>query len=226
MLSLNKKILYTTVFLFILSCVYFFIFNKLYESPIRLIGALIMFGYFLIYTKKNIYLLLVFVLITLSTICYFYYELGHFKFLTSILKIITGIIIIIHIYPKQKLIKLSLTEITVFSFLILLNFYLIYLILYTVNLKIDIMPYNIAAMAILGVSHIILTVFALKYRSIKNKPSIYLLAFVSFIVLGDITSLLEHIFEYSIIIFINRAFFLFGLYHLVMYSLSISKLDD
>ncbi|KAA5824457.1 hypothetical protein FPF71_09770 [Algibacter amylolyticus] len=222
MFIFNKKALIVTLLLILVNGLVVIFCERLTLSIVNIISTSILFLFFLPYAKRNYTLLLGFIFLVFSSICYLDYESPMLRLWLHLFRIFANIFFIIHIYPKHKTITYhNFGLYIIMVVLILLNIYLIYSINGLVDYYTGTLKYSSIAIYSLGAAHILLATVTFWLNMVTDKIPSYFVVFVTLYILSDIINILGYSFDSNILFTINRTFYIFGLYFLIYYAYTL-----
>ncbi len=222
----SKLTLITTFFILLLINVYVISSYDLMESRImRLLSTFVFFLLFIFYKGyKEIWVFTTFLCFLISNFIMLFYEIPFCNKLTSILAICGYSSLIYHIYSK---INKSITSTNLFifyAFMVLLNFYGLYQIMTNIDTKLDDSVQKLI-MYLYGSTIIIACVLATNYKR-GIKKSMYFLFFIFAFSFSDFCAVLGYYYHYSVLYYSSRAAYLFALFFMIHYILTVPDNKD
>lgn len=211
MLSLKNKIYLITSFFFILCCC-----SQYFDKPsgvftINLLADIVFFGISLKYKRTREWTISLFWLFfTLSATAIFVDNTIAYGAITTSLKLIGYVMLLIYVYPKQKKVKNKKIDIFVYSLVFFINIYVVYKI---VDLVAPLITewYITGLFFVYGVVLILLSISVYRYRLLHDSRSKYVLYLVAFLITAEVFGIIAYFLQYNFMYYLEYFFFLFGL---------------
>lgn len=222
--DIRKIVITVAVILCVINIYTVYNFGVSEQRIIRLINSSVFLFLFIIFKGyKGNFFFLAFLCFWLSDICILNYENSVFNTLALALPILAYFTISTHIYIKTKPIRLNKYIIVFFTFIILLNIYMIYEIVEVIQLG---LTNNLEKIMIYanGLSLIIIGTMAGIYNLNYNSAhSTYCIFFVFIFILSAICNVLAYYLNIEILFYFNRSFYVLGLTTMLLYTLLQKK---
>ncbi|GAL61303.1 hypothetical protein [Algibacter lectus] len=211
MLTLKNKIYLVTSVFFILCCCCQYYHKLSGVFTINLLADIIFFTIFLKFKKikeRTIPLFWLFFILA-ATAIYFNNNIAYGPITTS-LKLIGYVMLLIYVYPKQKKVKNNSMDICVYSLVFLINVYVVYKI---VELVADLVEeqYMTVVFFVYGIVLILLSISAYRYRLLHDSRSRYFLFLIAFLITAEVFGIVGFFLDYTFMYYLEYFFFLFGL---------------
>jgi hypothetical protein len=211
MLAIRSKVCLITSFFFILCCFLQF-FNKLdYIVTSHLFAETTLFVIFLKYRKiTNYFIFLFWISFILATVVVFVYRDFTYSVITTLLKLFGYFMLLSYVYPKQKKIKNTGLDSIIYSVVVVINIYAVYIIIEMITPNITV-KYMDVLFFVYGAVLILLYIFAYRYRLLRDAGSKYFLLLSTFLLVAEAVGVVAHFMDYRFLYYFEYFFYLFGL---------------